>query len=283
MSDLAAAFEAVLPRQSGYGHVTAAALRGWWLPWLPVDLPLLATTTSGVHVQRSGLYVRRSLHTSMVQTQPMSLVDPASCLLEMAVDLALVDMVPLVDIALRTGCTVDEIRAAAWPGRRGARTLRRALALSDPRSESAWESILRLLHVLTGFTEVEPQAPICDATGAVVARADLLLCGTRRIHEYDGAVHRDPDQHAADLAREKTLARSGFERYGYTAAEIVSRPGRIVTDAEEALGLPRNSQRLQRWLYEVKQSTLSPSGRMRLRQRLERYARAGRRGRPRQD
>jgi hypothetical protein len=148
MSDLAAAFEAVLPRQSGYGHVTAAALRGWWLPWLPVDLPLLATTTSGVHVQRPGLYVRRSLHTSMVQSQPMSLVDPASCLLEMAVDLALVDMVPLVDIALRTGCTVDEIRAAAWPGRRGARTLRRALALSDPRSESAWESILRLLHVL---------------------------------------------------------------------------------------------------------------------------------------
>ncbi|MEJ7757746.1 MAG: hypothetical protein WKF83_17000 [Nocardioidaceae bacterium] len=85
--------------------------------------------------------------------------------------------------------------------------------------------------------EVQPQAGVLDGTGAVVARADLLLTGTRRIHEYDGAVHRTADQHGADLPRDKILARLGYERYGYTAAEIVSRPARIVADAEAAQGL----------------------------------------------
>ena len=277
LSDVASAFAPVLPREAGYGHVTAAALRGWWLPWLPLDLPLLATTRSGVHVQRPGLYVRRSIHTTLVDFNGLRLVDAATCLLEMAVDLCLVDLVPLVDIALGAGCTVEEIEAVAWPGRRGARTLRQALRLSDARSESAWESILRLLHVLAGVSDVEPQAPICDATGTVVARADLLLGGTRRMHEYDGAVHRTAHQHGADLARDKVLARLGFERYGYTAGEIVSRPARIVADAEAAKGLAHDPRRVHRWLDEAHRSTLTAAGRARLRQRLERYARASRR------
>jgi very-short-patch-repair endonuclease len=207
----------------------------------------------------------------------MPLVDPPATLLEMAVDLALIDLVPLVDIALRQGCTAEEIEAVARPRRRGAQRLRNALALSDSRSESAWESILRLLHVLTGIGDVEPQAAILDETGAIVARADLLLRGTRRIHEYDGAVHRAADQHATDLAREKILARLGFERYGYTAAEIVLRPLRIVADAEAATGLRADPRRLERWLAESRRSTLTPSGRARLHQRLDRYARASRR------
>lgn len=276
MFALASAFQPVLPRETGYGHVTAAALRGWWLPWLPANLPLLATTSSGVHIQRPGLYVRRSTYVTVVRDE-LPLVDPASCLLEMAVDLGLIDMVPLLDIALRTVCTAEEIAAVALTGRRGARMLRTALRLSDRRSESPWESILRLLHVLAGI-DVEPQAPITDEVGAVVARADLLLAGTRRIHEYDGAVHRTPEQHSADLARDKLLARGGYERYGYTAAEIVSRPARVLADAETANGLPHDHRRLQRWLSAVTQSTLSPAGRARLRSRLERYARASRRG-----
>ena len=32
--------------------------------------------------------------------------------------------------------------------------------------------------------------------GTVVARGDLLISGTRRLHEYDGAGHRDRDPHA---------------------------------------------------------------------------------------
>jgi very-short-patch-repair endonuclease len=275
-SDLATAFQPVLPRDAGYGHWTAAALRGWWLPWLPADLPLMATTKSDVHIQRPGLYVRRSEYACIVQYGQLALVDPATCLLEMAIDFALIDMVPLVDMALRSECTVDEIAAVAWPRRRGARTLRAALRLCDPRSESPWESVLRLLHVLGGI-DVEPQAPISDHTGAVVARADLLLRGTRRIHEYDGAVHRTSEQHAADLARDKVLARLNFERYGYTAAEVVSRPGRILADAEAAIGLVHDPRRVQRWLHEARLSTLTPGGRDRLRRRLDRYTHASNR------
>lgn len=187
-------------------------------------------------------------------------------------------LVPIVDIALRQlACTREGITAIAWPGRRGAATLRSALQLSDPRSESPWESLLRLLHVFAGFAHVESQALIRDETGRVVARADLLLTGTKRLHEYDGADHRDAAQHRLDLGREKTLARLGCERYGYTAAEIVQRPARIITDAEEAYGLRHDPRRLRRWRRAATESTLTAQGRARLRARLERYARASHR------
>ena len=136
---------------------------------------------------------------------------------------------------------------------------------------------MRLLHVLTGFTEVEPQAVIRDETGQAVARADLLLVGTRRLHEYDGEDHRDAAQHRIDLARDKVLARLGCQRYGYTAAEIIRRPGRIIADGEDAYGLPHDGRRLRPWLSAAAESTLTPEGRGRLRRRLERYARASRR------
>ena len=75
----------MLPRASGFGHLTAAALRHWWLPWLPTALPLLATTRSAV-IQRPGLYVRRSALTTFEGSTGLPMVQPATCLLEMAVD-----------------------------------------------------------------------------------------------------------------------------------------------------------------------------------------------------
>jgi hypothetical protein len=46
-----------------------------------------------------------------------------------------------------------------------------------------------VLHRAAGI-EVEPQKEIFDQWGRFVARADLWLVGTRRIHEYDGDGHR---------------------------------------------------------------------------------------------
>lgn len=273
----AEAFALVLPRDSGFGHLTGAALRNWWLPWLPTGVPLLATTRSGVHVHRPGLYLRRSRLATFAALDGISVVHPAECLLEMAIDLSIIDLVPMIDIALRAGaCTPDDIARVTDRPRRGTSRLRCAMQLADPRSESAWESILRLLHVLCGIS-VEPQALVTDATGAVIARADLLISGSRRLAEYDGSYHRDRERHGADLAREKALARGGHERYGYTAAEIVRRPSRIIADAEAALALPHEASRMRPWLAAAAQSTLTPQGRCRLRERLQRYVDASRR------
>ena len=277
LTDTAGAFALVLPRLSGFGHLTAAALRRWWLPWLPTTLPLLATTTSGVHVQRPGLYVRRSQLATFEDLDGLCVVDPATSLLEMAVDLSIVDLVPMVDVALRTdACAYDAIAELAHSRLRGARNLRHALRLSDPRSESPWETILRLIHVVSGF-DVVPQRVIADSNGLEVARADLWLARTRRIHEYDGADHRTAAQHRKDLGREKALARLGCERFGFTASEIVRRPSRIIADAEDAYGLEPDPVRRQRWYAVAAESTLTAGGRRRLRERLERYTKAAER------
>ena len=229
-------------------------------------------------MQRPGLYVRRSVLARFEQLGDLPIVEPADCLLEMALDLSVVDLVPMIDVALGTNaCTHDDLTALARSRRRGARNLRRALRLSDPRSESAWESLLRLVHVVSGIADVVPQHVVLDDSGLEVARADLWLAGTRRIHEYDGADHRTPEQHRKDLAREKALSRIAFARFGYTAAEIVHRPGRIIADAEDAFGLPRDPVRRRRWHAAAADSTLTAGGRRRLRERLERYARAAQR------
>jgi hypothetical protein len=269
----------ILPRDSGFGHLTSAELRGWWLPvGLTRDCGdlLLASTRSNVHIQRSGLYVRRSAYTDVQETGGIPVVSAPITLLELAADLTLVDLVPLVDCALRDGTTAEEIDAATRLRSHGSRALRRALALSDPCSESWWESVLRLMHVEAGLGPVKSQVELFD--GAIfVARADLHLVGTNRYPECDGGEHRTRERHEHDLQRDKSLQRIGAERFGYTTAEITYRPDMIIRDAERARGLTPDPARTSRWWRIARQSTLTGHGRARLRGRLLRYRLAARR------
>lgn len=265
----------VLPLAAAWSHYTGAGLSRFWLPSLPADLGLFATLPPGAtRPERDGLYVARSRACSCEphRVGPVGVLPAPLLLGQLAEDLALIDLVVAVDSALHQGwCTVEQVTAAILPRQRGAAHLRAALALADGRSESAYETVLRLFHVLCGFS-VTPQFKVHDAHGAVVARADLRIDGTYRLPEYDGAHHRDRDRHRSDLRREKTLSRLGMDRYGYTAAEILSSPTVLLRDAEQASGLMHDPRRLRRWLVEVRRSSLLTSGRARLDHRLLRYS-----------
>ena len=264
----------VLPDDAVFTHVTSAQLRSWWLP--AMELPIVACTDSnGAHLERRGVYVRRcaipDIHRERLRG--LAVASSAWTIVELAEHLALMDLVVVIDSALQKGdVTIRAIRDAMVRGRRGVRMLRRALALCDGRSESAWETVLRLLHVLAGI-DVEPQYLITDATGDPIARSDLMIKRTKRLPEYDGAHHRDRAQHERDLRREKRLARMGYERYGYTASEILREPDRIIRDAEDALGLSRDPTRLRLWLAEMTASSFSAPGRAALTRRLHRFVR----------
>ena len=265
----------VLAAGAVFTHLTSAQLHGWWLPQL-VDVPLIACTDGEApHHDRRGVYVRRcaipTKHRTRMHDIPVA--SAAWTIVELAEHLSLVDLVAVIDCALhRRHTTEEEIRSTMRPGRRGVRVLRRALDLCDARSESRWETVLRLLHVLSGF-EVEPQYVIRNQFDVIVARADLWIVGTRRFPEYDGADHRERRQHQADLKREKEISRLGLERYGYTATEILSEPLRIVADAEDARGAPHIPSRIGVWQREVALSSLSDRGRAGLRHRLRRFVR----------
>ncbi|EFQ82978.1 hypothetical protein HMPREF0063_12187 [Aeromicrobium marinum DSM 15272] len=265
----------VLPADAVFTHLTSARLRQWWLPTSD-DLPLIACTDGEApHHDRRGVYVRRCAippaHRQMLGD--LAVASAAWTIVELAEHLSLVDLVVVVDGALHLGhTTVDEIRATMVRGRRGVRSLRRAIELCDGRSESAWETILRLIHVMAGI-DVEPQTVVCNRAGVAVARGDLLILGTRRIAEYDGASHRDRRQHEDDLRRDKALARAGYERYGYIAREVVGDPARVVRDADEARGVPHDPARVLPWLREVAESSLSARGSTALARRLARFVR----------
>lgn len=268
--ETARALSEVLPRDSGFGHLTSADLRGWWSPNRLGPHVCLATTTSGVHVQRRGLYVRRSPFAEYDEIDGVRVVSAPQTLLELARDLHVVDLVPLVDCALREGADADAILAAARPRVQGARRLRLAVSLADERSESWWESVLRLLHVLPGLGPVEAQKAIWEG-GLFIARADLHLVGTRRFPEADGGRHREKERHDEDLRREKRMNRGRYERYGYSPDEITRNPGMVIRDAEDARGWPHEPGRLREWWSWAKPSTLTPYGRTLLAARLERY------------
>jgi very-short-patch-repair endonuclease len=207
------------------------------------------------------------------QVNGVDVVAPALCLGQLAEDLRLIDLVIAIDSALHLGlCSVADIIDSLRRRQRGLPMLRQALNLCNAQSESPWESILRLLLVTSGI-EVEVQPIINDDLGEFIARADLRIKGTRRLSEYDGASHRDREQHQADLAREKALARSGWERFGYIAREILEEPAQIVRDAEIVLGLPPDPERVGTWLALAEQSSLTSAGRRRLARRLHRFDR----------
>jgi hypothetical protein len=125
----------VLPRNSAFGHLTSAELRGWWLPHrLGRHVPL-ATTSSSVHIQRRGLYVRRSNLRSFETLDGLPVVSAEQTLVELARDLTLVDLVPFVDQALAAGAD-PALVLRMCRRQRGAVALREALYLGDARSES---------------------------------------------------------------------------------------------------------------------------------------------------
>jgi hypothetical protein len=259
------AWSLVLPETAVFTHLTGAALRGWWLP-APVPHPVFSAVDERErHPQRHGLKVLRlSESVSADQVHGVSVASPAETLLTCAADLDVLDLVPLADSALHLDhCTPADLVEACRGRRRGVRMLRSVLPLLDGRSESAWESVLRLLHVTAGV-EVEPQREICTASGTFVARADLWLVGTRRIHEYDGADHRDPETHRADLARERRLVDERWERCGYTATEVLRRGGEIIAAADAALDRPWHHGRLNAWRELVSRSSYGSVGRRRL-------------------
>jgi hypothetical protein len=253
-----------------FTHLSSAIVRDWWLPYrLPEALPVwinqpasqYATRRTGARVIRS-----RAIPPSEV-VDGLRLATAAETLVTCAIDLSVLDLVIVVDSALHNGdVTVPELAAVAAEHRRGAPRLREALQLADQRSESAQETVLRILHVTCGIP-VEPQKEFFWKQ-RFVARGDLWIVGTNRLHEYDGADHLNVSQQTKDLRRARRLADAGLDRRGYTAADIARAPEEIIREACTALARPFDPRLLMPWMQLWHGSTFSPAGRAALERRL---------------
>lgn len=120
LADRLRAWILVLPTEAAFTHLTAAELRGWWLPQ-PISHPVFAALRQGDPCpHRAGVLVSR--HPSRVPSELVSgirLTTASETLLAVARDLGELDLVLVGDSALRLGrCTVDELVDTAAQRRR---------------------------------------------------------------------------------------------------------------------------------------------------------------------
>ena len=245
------AWAPALPRSAVFTGLSAAHIYELWLPPLPQPMPLFVAMGGARGEVRPA---RPELRVSEHPTRPaqvfvgaVPLATVPELLIASARVLGLLDLTVLVDAALHLQrVSRAELVLVSQRRRRGAPLLRDAIALADARSESPWETVLRLFHVAVGVP-VTPQMELRDEGGAFVARADLVITGTRTLHEYDGGAHREPDVQREDLRRDRRLIASGHIRRGYTADDLRNHPAAILADCDATLGRRPDSARLDAW------------------------------------
>lgn len=256
-----AGWQHVLPPRACFTGLTAARVRGWWLPELPAVVPVFAAVgpRDGT-AERRGLVVQRLTEAPPYESvDGLRVADPVEILRSAARWLGVLDLVVLVDGALAAGVPREVLDGAGSCRRRGVGRLRTALELSDAGAESPWETLLRVLHVVCDVP-VRTQHPVLHDE-VQLARGDLWIEGTRTLQEYDGAHHRETRQQGDDLARQRRLTGAAWTRNGYVRQDVLRRAHLVLRDADRALGRPHDPDRLRAWFDLLRASGFSAAGR----------------------
>ena len=113
----------------------------------------------------------------------------------------------------RPWASMAELAAAVSQaaGCRGATILREAFASIRPGTDSARETMLRLIVVRAGFPEPEVNGRIVNRYGATIAHGDLVFREKKVILEYEGRHHADDErQFSIDIARLDEIMEEGW-------------------------------------------------------------------------
>ncbi|MFM9919234.1 hypothetical protein [Lacisediminihabitans sp. H27-G8] len=210
VADLAAAYATRMPAVQYFSHWTAAALLALRLPEaavpklldVSVPSPRRAPRTRGVrgHEQLSSVRTR-------LLPNGLRVSDPVETWCHLAAELSVDELIVMGDgLVCRQSpfATLADLAAAVeeWGARRGAHNLRRALPEIRCRTDSARETVLRLLIVRAGLPEPAVNVVICNSFGVVIGLGDLAYPRYRVLLEYDGGQHRsDEGQFHTDIAR----------------------------------------------------------------------------------
>ncbi len=266
------AIQLVLPKGAVFTHLTAAKLLGWQLPKKIEQTPFFASVRGKATCpRRPGLICSRLTNESKTSKCHGLPVDSAEeILLRAARDLGVLDLVIMIDSALRLGhLKRARMRALLESGRPGVRRLRAAYALADKKAESGAESVLRAFALIMDVP-VDSQVKLHDAGGALLGIADLKIRSSPHLLEYDGEDHRTAKQHAKDLRRERGLVSAGYFRHGYTLDDLLNHSLTVMHELDRLLGRPHHLGRIRLWRGLVSESLYSEPGRARVMNRWRR-------------
>ncbi len=96
------------------------------------------------------------------------------------------------------------------------------------------ESVLRWLLHEAGVRLPVVQYEIRDGAG-FVGRVDMAWPDRRLVVEFDGDGHRERDVFVDDLRRQNRLVAAGWTVLRFTSADVLGRPGDVVTAIRAAL------------------------------------------------
>ena len=165
------------------------------------------------------------------------LATPIRAALDMLLGVPVLQSVPWLDVALRSG-VVDLGRLDAAVRSRSDRGIvlaRQAVELADDRAESQPESWARVVLQLGGLCP-EPQYVVRIA-GRLVARVDLAFPAYRVALEYDGAHHGEAGWVPIDRRRLDRLREAGWVVMFVTKDDLHRPPAKLVARVNSALAV----------------------------------------------
>ncbi|WP_344802221.1 type IV toxin-antitoxin system AbiEi family antitoxin domain-containing protein [Microlunatus ginsengisoli] len=205
-------------------------------------LPVWPDAIGRVHLTHPRSYGgkrRDSVHVHLGRLPPDDVVRidgiPVTSLARTVLDLGrsatLAQTVAAGDRALLLGLTGHELaeglsRMERWPGTRQAR---QAVAMLDPRSESAGESASRVELINQNLPHPELQLEIVDGRGDFVARSDFGWAEQRTVGEFDGKIKYGrllrPGETVEDVVwdeklREDAIRDAGWQVVRWTWADL---------------------------------------------------------------
>ena len=219
---------------AAFSGKTAAWLHGLDVaPCDPIEaiLPGEGWERGNVSVRRAALddcevVIRRGFRTtSLVRT-----------LSDLSRQLNLTEAVVVADMALHAGL-IHRAELSEWidrrAGRKGVGAMRLLLDFASAAAESPMETRLRMLLVMNRLPRPEVQVTIRDDRGSILGRPDLCYREHRLGLEYDGETHRA--SLVDDNRRQNRLLLADVRLLRFTAADVLRRPDRVVTEVRNAL------------------------------------------------
>ena len=213
-----------LPRmRSGqyFSGVTAALIHDLYLPWRleRAVTPLHVTAISPRRAPRTAGVVGHQAEPGRLRVERVRGVPVVSAVdtwCQLASELSLEALVVMGDGLVRRQDPVATLTqlteaVARFTGAPGCGTLREALALVRPRTDSPRETRLRLLIRAAGLPEPVVNYPILDRFGNFLAYGDLAYPKEKVLVEYDGAHHfESPEQGLNDVDRLEPIMAEGW-------------------------------------------------------------------------
>lgn len=227
----------VLPPDAAFSHGTAAALLGAHLD--PPRRPHVVLTPRRVLPQRAELVVhaRGLTKADVVRHRGLALTSGPQTFLDLAAELPSHELVAVGDALMRrghlpAGSLVQRLDRADRV--RGVIRARACAPLLSPLSMSRPESLVRYWLVTSDLPDPQPQVPVHDRWGRIVAHGDLGYKAWKVLLEYEGRQHAEAQQFGKDIDRYSLMAADGWlvlrfaARHGESPTVVVDRTRRAL-------------------------------------------------------